>query len=779
MKSHIVAFKLYLQLLDNYMRNIFRLLLFFSIIQTTTAQTQNWKGYFSYNDIKDLSQSSTAVYAAGENALFSKNLNTNILKTTNTIDGLSGQTITSIYHSQASNKTLVGYQNGLIVVINEVDGSILNVVDIINKQLAPNIKKVNHFTEFGGIVYVSCDFGIVQYNLNTLEFGDTYFIGDNGAEIIVYQTAIFDGQIYAATNSGLRTALLSNPNLVDFSQWTQINGGGWTGVQSVDDDIVAITASGQINRYNGSFTVIGQLPLAAVDFRSAENNLIITTPQRVYIYNEALMLVTQIASNSIPIPNVTFTCATTIGDQIFIGTAENGVLSAASNNTSAFEAINPDGPLRNNVFAINGSTSNLWAVYGDYSVDYGVDPVKMRGVSKFDSNGWTNIPYDEVHSPGKHAFNLSRITINPNNENEVYISSYFSGLLKFENDQLTMQYDESNSGLESITSIPNYTSVRIGETAFDSNGNLWMTNALITDAIKVLRSNGSWQSYNIEGVVSNFFSARYGKLTIDKNDTKWISTAYDGLIAFNENGNTFKTLTMGSDSGNLPIDDVRVTAVDNRNALWIGTRRGLRVLSSVDRFRSEGQLTANPIIIMEDGVAQELLYEQFIMDIVVDGANNKWVGTSDSGVFLLSPNGQETIYRFTAENSPLPSNNINDIDINGATGEVFIATSRGLVSFKGISTDASKNLNNVIVYPNPVRPEFNGTVKISGLMEDANIKIADIGGNLVFETFAEGGTIEWDTTAFGKYKVASGVYMIFISSGDGTETKVKKVMIIR
>jgi len=137
------------------------------------------------------------------------------------------------------------------------------------------------------------------------------------------------------------------------------------------------------------------------------------------------------------------------------------------------------------------------------------------------------------------------------------------------------------------------------------------------------------------------------------------------------------------------------------------------------------------------------------------------------------------LYRFTSSNSPLPSNTINDIDINGVTGEVFFATSKGMVSFKGTSTDPSANLNNVIVYPNPVRPEFNGTVKISGLLDKANIKIADIEGNLVYETIAEGGTIEWDTTAFGKYRVASGVYMIFISAEDGAETKVKKVMIIR
>ncbi|MDQ5930220.1 MAG: hypothetical protein QG594_2007, partial [Bacteroidota bacterium] len=196
-------------------------------------------------------------------------------------------------------------------------------------------------------------------------------------------------------------------------------------------------------------------------------------------------------------------------------------------------------------------------------------------------------------------------------------------------------------------------------------------------------------------------------------------------------------------------------------------------------FQTDAQLNTKSIIILEDGLAQELMYQQGISDIVVDGANNKWIATFDSGVFLVSPDGQKTLNHFTKDNSPLPSNVINDIAINHTTGEVFIATTKGMVSFKGWATKANADLNNVFVYPNPVKPEHEGTVKITGLIDKANVKITDIEGNLVFETTSAGGTIEWDTTAFGKYKVASGVYMIFISAEDGVETKVKKVMIIR
>ncbi|HEU0137974.1 MAG TPA: ABC transporter substrate-binding protein, partial [Flavobacterium sp.] len=183
------------------------LLLSFCVIQTSIAQDQSWKGYFSYNEIKDLTQSPSKLFAASENAIFQKNLQTNVIKTLNTVDGLSGQTITAIYHSTANNKTLIGYENGLIIIVNEVDGSMLNVVDIINKQIPPNIKRVNHFMEHDGIVYISCDFGIVQYNITTLGFGDTYYIGTGIPEIKVNQTAVFNGFIYAATaTNGIKRA---------------------------------------------------------------------------------------------------------------------------------------------------------------------------------------------------------------------------------------------------------------------------------------------------------------------------------------------------------------------------------------------------------------------------------------------------------------------------------------------------------------------------------------------------------------------------------------------
>jgi hypothetical protein len=736
-----------------------------------------WQPYFSYNNIKDLSASGENVFAASENAIFSRNAFTNGIQTVTTVDGLSGQTITASYYSESFKKRAIGYDNGLLIILDEKDGSLLKKVDIISKQIPANVKKINHFMEYNGILYLSCDFGIVQFNLSTSQFGDTYFIGNTGAQISVKQTTIYNGFLYAATASGIRRANVVTSDLIDYNNWTIVNTGNWTSIEAFDSELIAINSAGYIYRYNGTnFVRFFQLPQASTDMRANRENLLITTPAAVYIYNKQMVLIRQISNAEVLNDTLYFTCSIILGDMLFIGTRDSGLFSSLLSSVSVFENTTPDGPLKNNIFSLNTGSSSLWAVYGDYGADYNPYPLDSYGISTYNGSGWLNIPYSQVLS----AKSITKIVVNPRNENEVFASSFFSGLLKIENNVPTVLYNEKNSGLETLTFVgPSYIDVRINGTAFDKSGNLWVTNSLVKNGLKVLKTNGQWQSYSLEKVVNNTEDTNFANVVIDKNNTKWIATQRDGVIGFNETSNKIKKITVGADAGNLPIADVRSVAIDTKNQLWIGTTRGLRVLQNVSGIQSDNQLKANPIIIMEDNVAQELLYEQFITSIAVDGANNKWIGTADSGVFMVSPNGQKTNYHFTVSNSPLPDNGINDVKINNVTGEVFIATKKGMISFKGTATQANENLSNVYVYPNPVRPGYAGTVKIAGLLDKANIKITDIEGNLVYETISEGGTIEWDTTAFGKYQVASGVYMIFISAQDGGETKVKKVMIIR
>ena len=753
-------------------------ILFISQFFFAQQSNQLWKGYFSYNEIVDVDSGTDAVFAATQNAVFSKAITSSDLKIFNSINGLKPESITTIHHSQTANKTFAGNTNGLLLIINS-DGSVSTKVDIINEvPVPPNKKKINDFYEHDGKLYIATDYGISVMNVATSEFIITYFIGTSGEETEVLQTTVLNNQIYAVTRSfGIRKGDLANPNLYDFSQWQTFDTGFWGGIVTFNNELVAMNADAKTYRYNGtSFQqVLNQLQ-AGLKIKTNGTELIVTTQNHVFVLNQAYSQIAHITQ--IPNYNAIFKAATVVNGILYIGTEKDGLFSAALTNPSVFEAMSPSGPVRNYIFRVKKAPNYLWAVYGDYSRDYNPYALDEFGISKFSTdNGWELIPYNDLFQ----AKSISDIVINPNNPNQVYATSYFSGLLKIENENIEL-FNNTNTGPNGLESLvvpgsPSYVDIRINSPAFDKDGNLWLTNAFVDKAIKVLRSNGQWQSYNLADVAPTASTGRYGPMAIDKNRTKWIPTLNDGLIAFNENYNN-KFIVVNSINGNLADNDVRCVAVDNRNQLWIGTYAGLRTVS-VDRFISSDELTTNAIIIQEGDLAQELFYQQTILDIAVDGANRKWVSIADGGVFLVSSDGQETIYRFTKNNSPLPSDNINDIEIDGVSGEVFFASDKGMVSFLGTSTKPSDSLSDVFVYPNPVRPNFVGTVKISGFTDKANVKITDIEGNLVYEATSSGGTIEWDTKAFGKHKVASGVYMIFVASEDALDSTVKKVMIIR
>lgn len=755
------------------MKSVSAIFLFLLSLVSFAQGNQPWRSHFSYNNIKDISQSASKVYGGAENAMFSKSTLTGELKTVTSVDGLKTETVSAIHYSTEFNKTLVGNENGLLIVVND-DNVILNVIDIVQEANVPsNKKKINHIFEYNGKVYLSCDFGIAVFNLQTLQFGDTYYMGPGGAQIAVMQCTVNNGYIYAATASnGIRRALYDSPNLIDFNQWTEVTAGQWTGIVSFGTNLFASNTNGTLFRYqNGVFTFFSQQENVR-DLRTVQGFMVVTASSNIDVFNDQLIKIFQI--NYIPEVPANFTCATVVGEKIYMGTAERGMYATYLNRNNVYESLSPNGPQKDLIFSLDKTSNFLWAVYGGYNYYY-TPNFAFNGISKLTPEGWMNILNTDVFG----ALSLSDIAVNPANQNQVFVSSYHSGLLKLEDDEPVLLYDDTNTGTNGLRSRIQFHSIQVNGPNFDKNGNIWMTNAGLEKPIKLFKpANNQWTSYGVDEVVQNPLTETFGRLVIDKNGTKWIPTTNSGLIAFNEElGNRY--IVIDEQSGNLPDSYVKCLAIDNRNQLWIGTVKGLRVLSSVDRFTTENILSTDAIIIIEDDVAQELMYEQVLIDIAVDGANNKWIGTASAGAFLVSPNGQQTLAHFTKENSPLPSNNITDIEIDAITGEIFFATERGMVSYRGTSTAAEDNFNNVYVFPNPVRPGFEGDVNISGLMNKANVKITDIEGNLVYETTSEGGTVLWDTRAFGKYKVASGVYMIFLASDDGTQTKVKKVMIVR
>lgn len=756
-----------------------------------------WNGYFSFYNIKDVVQGNNKIYAAAENAVFSYDTQTHEITEITTINGLSGEQISTIYYSETYQLLMIGYENGLVEIAFDNGDNVLTLVDIIDKQtIPPTSKRINHFNAYGNLVYIATNYGISVYDLDRLEFKDTYFIGDLGVQTKVLQTTIFGDYIYAACQdgNGLRKALVSNPNLIDYKSWQTVTSGDFVAIETVQDQLYAVRTNRRL--YQVSNDVLTEKTLynnPPLDVKAVGVDLVVTTKSNVFVYDAYFNAVSQ-ASISTEF-TTTFSAATIVLDQLYIGTKDFGVLKTPMLSPVTFGEIHPDGPLRNNTFSVQTGYGNVWATYGDYTIYYNPSPTRMYGVSHLKNEQWVNIPYDNLFN----ARNLNTIAINPLNTNQVFISSFQDGILQIDNDQPIIRHDQTNSGLESLIlpESPNYVSLRLSGLVFDDTGLLWSITSLVSNPLKSYNpSTNQWKSYDFSNLIPDPIQDNLGfnKMVIDASGTKFISSFSKGVIGFNEN-NGSPLLKNISEEANLPDKSVRTIALDKRNQLWIGTHKGLRVLYNTSNFFTDDNVQTDDIVILEDGIPKELLFEQFISDIEVDGSNNKWVGTIGSGIFYVSYDGQKTIYHFTRDNSPLPSNNINDISIDNTNGEVYIATDNGLVSFHSGGSGPQDDLQNAYAYPNPVRPNFNivdEKVKIKDISENVNIKITDIEGNLVAEAQSrtnqrhngynleiDGGTAYWNGKNLVNNVVASGVYLVMLSDLDTFETRVLKLMIIR
>ena len=757
-----------------------------------------WKGHYSYNQIKDVSQGTNTIYAAADNAIFILDTQTNEMDEITTVNGISGESISTIYYSEAYELLVIGYENGLIEIAFDNDTDILTIVDIIDKPtISPSDKKINHISADQNLVYLSTNYGISVFDLEQLEFGDTYFIGNGGSQIPVTQTTVFEDYIYASClgGNGIKKAPLSSSNLIDFQNWETVNTGNWRSIEAIENNLYAVNNNRKIYQViNNSITELFTYSSLPLDLRAIDSNLLVTTRDEVFVYDTNFNTIAQIPVSTDF--STQFTCATIELDNVYIGTNDFGVLKTNFNNTEVFEEIHPEGPLFNTPFSIEAEPNGVWVTFGGYDLFY-VPFSRIRGFSHLSNESWVNVPSQDTYQ----VRDINGVAINPFDTKQVFISSFHNGLLEINDNVPTALYDQNNSGLESLVvpTNPAIVSVRVLNPLFDSNGLLWTLSTLIDEPLKSYNpSTGQWKSYDFTDVIVDGFTGGnlgYADIVIGNDQTKWIASYKFGLIGFNENGGNQLIKAVYKNEENMPTELATAVALDKRGQLWIGTYRGLRVLYNTSNFFNENDTTVDEIIIEEDGIAKELLFEQYVIDIEVDGSNNKWIGTTDSGLFYLSSDGQKTIYHFTKDNSPLPSNSISDVSLDQTNGVVYIATSKGLLSFNSGGSSTTDDLASAYAYPNPVRPNFNiedEKVKIKDISDNINIKITDIEGNLVAEAQSrinlryqgynleiDGGTAYWNGKNLANNTVASGVYLVMLSDLDTYETKVLKLMVVR
>ena len=461
------------------------------------------------------------------------------------------------------------------------------------------------------------------------------------------------------------------------------------------------------------------------------------------------------------------------------------------------KGIEINSPVRNYSYKLCMLGNRLLVAGGNFyypEVDY------TGTAMKYEDGKWTMFDEKEpLELFGEAIYrNVTDIVQDPNNAEHHWLGTKCSGIYEFRDYKLVNHYTYDNSPLTSI--LPNNANagryVRVTALQYDNEGNLWMCNNQCDTIVRIMKPNGTWKAYYYADI-ENF--PTFDNITFDQRGWAWIqqrrttSQGHNaGLLVINTNG----TIDSQSDDKHKFIgsfynqDGTRYTPTqffcateDANGAMWIGTNSGLFVsydpsqvfdanftLSQVKAARNDGT-----------GLADYVMNEIGVKCIAIDGGNRKWIGTTDNGVYLLSADCQETIKHFTADETPLISNEINDITINGQTGEVFIATSKGLCSYMGDATDPATEMrsDNLKVFPNPVRPEYQGNVHITGLMFNSVVKIVNAAGKLVAEGMSAGGEFSWNCCYKTGQRVASGIYYALCTDEEGNTGACAKILIIK
>jgi len=764
-----------------------KLLFFFSLISIylpVLGQSQGrWIDFLSYREVHAIQIAGDQLMGGAQNAVFitSASPSDTIYRKLSTIQGVSGNPLLKMHYAADKDLLFVAHKKGDIELIKTQSEEVYKEQGLTLAPISEEQKEVQAIDYSDGIYYLAMPYGVTEYKTDPMGFGDTYRIGTDGTDIHVHDIKIFDGKIFTATfGNGIKYIDLDDPAKANPDHWMQIGGGNWYYLFVVGQTLYGLQGYKLFKLYPGPLEFVMNLIGTPLAVTSNGKYWSVAYYNQVLIYDDSFQLVRALnSSNGWIISPLSLNAD---NEYLYVGTLTQGILQYHF-QTGEYHFRYPPGPLMNIPFAVDAYDDNVWIVYGDYDELYNPYPLDRRGISHLVGGHWYNIPYS--------AFNkvsLTDVKINRQDTSQVFIGSFHQGLLEFRNGRLVETYDPTNSTIQPIDlgGTP-FASYRISPLEFDKENRLWMFQGLVMDEVhRFDYVQGDWKAYSFNQIMETAYNEGAADMHFDQDGYLWIATHRLGLVGLDpETGR----LVVLNEANNIPYEggyrNTQAAAVDKDNVLWIGTFRGLRILRNPSRAFADPGIQTEPVIIElaelqgQDNQGVELMADQEITEIVVDGSNNKWIGTANAGVFYFSEDGQQTIYHFTQENSPLPGNAIFDIAVDPVTGVVYFSTDRGLIGFKGDATEGQSSLDQAYVYPNPLNQKFHERLVIRNLMSDVSVKITDIEGNLVYETKSKGGTVDWDLRNFAGRKVATGVYLILLSDPERQHTKVLKALIVR
>ncbi len=612
------------------------------------------------------------------------------------------------------------------------------------------------------------------------EVKDSWFIGANGAYNKVNGIVRAGGWFYAATEQGLKRTATTTANPADFRAWQNLSGSNGLSASSAKA-VVALQNRTIVLQNDSLFAENGGtwLPFFAngwpvLSVTASADKCIITQRQpsgasQVVVLNTAGVVqrtIQQPAIISLPRKGIA------VGADYWVADVFGGL---SQFTPAGYEVYRPASP-QDIVFGeMTVRNDMLWTTAGTVNSSWNYQ-YNRSGVSKFETGDWTF--YNQYNYPALDTLlDFITIAIDPR-DNTAWAGSFGGGLLHIQSPS-ALKIHKQNSPIGPTIGDPG--SYRVAGLAFDADNNLWVSNFGSPRQLHVLKSNGSWQSFTAPFTL---FENAAAQIVIDDAGQKWIQSPLgNGLLLFDEGDlanpadDRWKRYRSGAGNGNLPSNEVLCLAKDKQGVIWVGTDNGIGVIQCAQEAFTTACEAMLPVI-QEGGFANFLFRGQEVRSIAVDGADRKWVATA-SGIWLVAKDGDKVLANFTEENSPLLSNDVRRIAINGANGEVLIATAKGLISYRGSATEYEETKNNVLVYPNPVPPNFAGNIGIRGLPENAVVKITELNGRLVYQTRSLGGQAVWNGRDYNGAKASSGVYLVIAVDAAKSEKVVAKIVVAR
>ena len=760
-------------------------LAFLFVFNTLTAQSNlrigEWKSHLPYKLAQDIAQDDTKVYYTTKSSLYTINKDDGSTEFFSKVDGLSDIGTNIIRHDKFNDVLIMVYANSNLDIISQDE--IFNLPFILTSQATGDKRVYDVYVDSETETYMAMGFGMKVLNVRDREFGD-----EVQAEIKFNSVTVFNNFIYAATDEGIyRVERTETVNIQDFGQWEFLDEA--VGFPSDYASTNLITYKDKL--YTDVNGVLMSYDGMSLDSLYGEENFSVR-----FLTGEGERL---IVGMSCCIPSSSCACdiscnTNCAGKVLFFDENGSYILSGdkcanrpryaiedekgqiwyadewrnvrkatsydapceLSNYNSPWQINVADIEIVDNVVLVATQTSDRDPTFGG------------AGYYQLKDGEWTN--YNPSYSPLlEDLVGYVDAAINPSNGN-AYIGTLWDGMIEMVDGEPTQRFNAANANSPLEPAIGDANRVRVSGIAFDEDNNLWVANHSTLTPISVLKSDGTWDNDIISIPETGL---RF--LAIDGAGHKWFSVdgGSQALLVYDNGG----TLDDSSDdrltrfnSGNsvLPNNTVFSITADLDGDIWVGTNEGVVIFECGGNI-FDGSCQGSRRVVEVGGFNTFLLGTQEVRAIAVDGANRKWVGTNN-GVFLFSPDGRTQLAFFDTNNSPLFANQINGIAVNKQTGEVFIGTSAGLISYQSDAQEGGVvNSKNAYAYPNPVKPGYDGPIAIKGLARDANVKITDVNGQLVYESKSLGGQAIWDGRDYNGRKVSSGVYLVFSTSTQNIE----------